>query len=120
MPAIKRILCVDDDSDTCEALTELLRFEHYEARSVAGIEEALRLTEKEQFDLYILDTWLKPGSGNSLCRKLRARFPHSRIIVYSAAAHEQDKREAISAGADAFLAKPYIDELLDIVRHYLS
>jgi DNA-binding response OmpR family regulator len=119
MPPLKRILCVDDDEDTCEALTHLLKYENYEAYSVAGIEEALERVEKESFDLYIIDTWLKSESGNSLCKKLRDRFPDALIIVYSAAAHEQEKRDAIRAGADVFRAKPYIDELLESVRTLL-
>jgi DNA-binding response OmpR family regulator len=120
MPPPKRILCVDDDEDTCGALTHLLKYQNYEAFSVIGIEEALELTAKESFDLYILDTWLKTGSGNRLCTKLRARFPDALIIVYSAAAHEQEKQEAIRAGANAFRAKPYIEELLEVVRRLLT
>ena len=120
MLSTRRILCVDDDRDTCDILVHLLKYENYEAHSVEGIEEALALTGKESFDLYILDTWLQTGSGNSLCSKLRERFPDALIIVYSAAAHEQDRREALMAGANAFLAKPYIDELLAAVRKFLG
>lgn len=106
MPPQKRILCVDDDADTCEVLTRLLKQENYESESVEGIEEALDLTEKETFDLYILDTWLKSGSSNSLCSKLRSRFTDARIIVYSAAAHEQDKADALRAGRTHSLRSP--------------
>jgi DNA-binding response OmpR family regulator len=119
MPPQKRILCVDDDADTCEVLIRLLKQENYESESVEGIEDALDLTEKETFDLYILDTWLKTGSGNSLCSKLRALFPDALVIVYSAAAHEQDKADALRAGASAFIPKPYISRLLRAVRELL-
>jgi DNA-binding response OmpR family regulator len=120
MPPQKHILCVDDDADTCEVLNFLLKHQNYKSKSVEGIGEALELTEKESFDLYILDTWLQTGSGNSLCSKLRARFPDAPIIVYSGATHEQDKQEALKAGATAFFAKPYLDGLLKAVRDLLS
>lgn len=119
MPPVKRILCVDDDRDTCDTLIHLLKFEDYEAESVDGIEEALDIVEKKSFDLFILDTWLLSGSGNSLCRKLRDRYPETPIIIYSGAAFEADVEEAEKAGANAFIPKPYVNRLLEAVKRLL-
>ena len=120
MPPVKRILCVDDDEDTCDTLINLLKFDKYEAKSVGGIEEALDIVQQETFDLYILDTWLLTGSGNSLCGKLRKQFPDIPIIVYSGASFQADVEEAYRAGANAFVPKPYINRLLEAVHRLIG
>jgi DNA-binding response OmpR family regulator len=116
----KRILCVDDDADTCDILTNLFKVEGYDAKCVERVEDALDLLEKESFDLYVLDTWLGERSGNTLCQRLRETYPQLPIIIYSGAARESDREEALRVGASAFIAKPYIDRLLEVVRRLLS
>jgi CheY-like chemotaxis protein len=116
----RRILCVDDNEDNCFMLTNLLGREGYEARSVESIEQALEFAHKDSFNLYVLDSWLSKGSGTDLCRKIREFDPQTPIIFYSGAAYESDRQEALQAGADAFVAKPHIEELLRTVTRFLS
>lgn len=121
MPSPKRrILCVDDDADTCEMLTYLLAHENYEAFTSRSVQQALELAQKEAFSLYILDEWFAASSGTSLCRKIREFDPHTPIIIYSGAVFEADRHEALLAGADAFVAKPDVDLLLENVRRLLA
>jgi CheY-like chemotaxis protein len=121
MPRTKRlILCVDDNEDNCFMLTSLLGREGYEAKSAESIEQALEFAHKDSFNIYVLDSWLSKGSGADLCQKIREFDPQTPIIFYSGAAYESDKREALQAGANAFVAKPHIDELLQTVTRLLS
>ena len=119
-PTKRRILCVDDDEDTCFMLTHLLEQENYEARTVKTVSEALKLARSESFNLYILDEWFPRDAGLGLCRKIREFDPHTPIIFYSGAAFESDKEEALYAGAQAFVAKPYVEELILTVHRYLA
>jgi DNA-binding response OmpR family regulator len=119
-PKKRRILCVDDEEDTCFLLTTLLEREGFEAKSVKSVEQALELSRRDSFNLYILDAWFSQGSGTGLCRKIREFDPHTPIIVYSGAAFESDKEEALHAGANAFVAKPEIEELLETVKRLLN
>jgi two-component system OmpR family response regulator len=119
-PTKRRILCVDDDEDTCFMLTNLLGQENYETRAVKSVSEALKLARNESFNLYILDEWFPREAGLGLCRKIREFDPHTPIIFYSGAAFESDKEEALYAGAQAFVAKPLVDELIKTVHHLLS
>jgi CheY-like chemotaxis protein len=120
-PQIKqRILCVDDNEDNCFMLTNLLGREGYEAKSVESIEQALEFARKDSFNLYVLDSWLSEGSGTDLCQKIREFDSQTPIIFYSGAAYDSDRREALRAGANAFVAKPHIEELLQAVTHFLS
>jgi DNA-binding response OmpR family regulator len=119
-PTKRRILCVDEDDDTCFLLTNLLEREGFEAKCVESVERALELSRRDSFNLYILDAWFSQGSGTGLCRKIREFDPYTPIIVYSGAAFESDKAEALHAGANAFVAKPEIEELLETVKRLLN
>ena len=119
-PAKRRILCVDDDDDICFMLTHLLGDENYEVTTITVVGEALELARNESFNLYILDEWFPREAGLGLCRKIREFDPHTPIIFYSGAAFGSDKDEALYAGAQEFIAKPNIEELIKTVHRLLS
>lgn len=113
IPQIKqRILCVEDDPDTGEMLSMLLRSLDITARLVTTAEECLDVSRRERFDLYLLDAWLPDGDGVELCRFLRNLNPTARLIFYSGAAFEKDRLNALEAGADAYVVKPEVDQLI--------
>jgi DNA-binding response OmpR family regulator len=115
-----RILCVDDHEDTSEMLKLLLAQEDYEVVTAISIEEGLRLATTEDFDLYVLDKRLPDGSGIELCERLSAATPEIPCLFYSGDAYEVQKREAIAAGADCYVAKPDIEGLIEGVRKLLA
>lgn len=119
-PTKRRILCVDDEEDTCSMLVMLLGQENYEVSAVKTVSEALELARNESFNLYILDEWFPREAGLGLCRKIREFDRHTPIIFYSGAAFDSDKEEALYAGAQAFVAKPYVEELLETVHRLLA
>ena len=110
-----RVLCVDDNEDAREMLTELLKFSLIETRAVGTAAQALSLIQTEHFDLYLLDAWLPDLDGVELCRRLRVLDAHTPVLFYSGAAYEDDKKRAIEAGANAYVNKPDIYELLGSV-----
>jgi DNA-binding response OmpR family regulator len=119
-PTKRRILCVDDDDDTCFMLTHLLGQENYEVTTIKTVSEALQLARNESFNLYVLDEWFTKDAGVGLCRKIREFDPNTPIVFYSGAAFESDRQEALYAGAQAFVAKPYVDQLIETVHHLLT
>jgi two-component system OmpR family response regulator len=119
-PTKRRILCVDDDEDTCFMLAHLLEQENYEVTTIRDVSEALELAQNESFNLYILDEWFPQEAGLGLCRKVREFDPHTPIIFYSGAAFDSDKDEALYVGAQAFVAKPYVEELIRTVHRLLT
>lgn len=121
MPRAKcRILCVDDHEDTSEMLTLLLAQEDYEVVTAVTMEDALKLAMSEEFDLYVLDKRLPDGSGVELCKKLSAVTPDVPCLFYTGDAYEVQRHEALAAGADAYVAKPDIDALIEGVRMLLA
>ena len=115
-----RVLCVDDHHDTSEMLQLLLSEEDYEVHTAATIEEACNLAAATQFDLYVLDKRLPDGTGLELCNKLNLLSPGIPCIFYSGDAYEIHRREAMAAGAAAYVAKPNIEGLITAVHDLLA
>ena len=114
------VLCVDDHHDTSEMLALLLSKEDYRVETASTMEEACRLAEEKQFDLYVLDRRLPDATGLELCEKLAVLTPGVPCIFYSGDAYELHRREAIAAGAAAYVAKPDIEGLIDAVQRLLA
>ncbi|MEP6636827.1 MAG: response regulator [Acidobacteriota bacterium] len=115
-----RILCVDDHADTSEMLMLLLSQEDYEVVTAITMEEALTLAAPKDFDLYVLDKRLPDGNGLELCRQLNALTPDVPCIFYSGDAYDLHKRQAMEAGAEAYVAKPDIEGLIEGVSKLLA
>ena len=119
-PAQCRILCIDDHDDTSEMLKLLLAQQDYEVRTAATMHQALELAPHHKFDLYVLDRHLPDGSGLELCAKLQQVTPGVPCVFYSGDAYAVHRSQALAAGADAYVAKPDIDGLIDNVHKLLA
>jgi len=108
MPIIKspRVLYIEDHDDTRELVTLVLEQKSYEVVTGSTIQSGVDLAHSQNFDLYLLDSWLPDGSGLDLCRQIREFDKATPIIFYSAAAYEMDRAEALDSGAQAYLVKP--------------
>ena len=121
MPQTKcRILCIDDHKDASEMMKLLLSQEDYEVVTAETTKEAIELAKASEFDLYVLDRHLPDGSGLELCQQLSQITPGVPCIFYSGDAYDIHRSEALAAGADAYIAKPDIDRLIESVRQLLS
>ena len=115
-----RVLCVDDHRDTSEMLQTLLSEEAYEVHIAGTMQEACATAMQTQFDLYVLDKRLPDGTGVELCETLLKLTPHVPCIFYTGDAYEIHRREALEAGASAFVAKPDIEGLISAVHQLLA
>jgi CheY-like chemotaxis protein len=114
-----RILCVDDHEDTAEMLKLLLSSDDYVVATAKTIQEAVNLARSGEFDLYVLDKRLPDGTGFELCRMLNGLTPGVPCIFYTGDAYEIHRQEALRAGADAYVAKPELDKLIEAVNSIL-
>jgi len=101
-----RILCTEDDADTRELITFVLRSNDFEVITTETPEMALEIASAFSFDLYLLDNWLPTMSGVELCRELRSFDSETPILFYSGAGYETDKTAAYASGAQGYLVKP--------------
>ena len=115
-----RVLCVDDHNDTSEMLQLLLAEENFQVETAATMEEARRLASETPYDLFVLDKRLPDGTGLELCEMLNKTRPGVPCIFYTGDAYEIHRREAMEAGAAAYVAKPDIEALISTVHDLLS
>src|SRR5918912_4498977 len=119
-PAKCRILYVDDHEDTSFMLTHLLGQSDYGVGTADSVAQALKLARTEKFDLYVLDKRLPDGSGLDLCRRLNEITPEVPAIFYTGDAYQLHRQEGLNAGAQAYVTKPDIDELVEKVHELLA
>lgn len=117
-----RVLCVEDDLDSCEMLTYMLS-SSADAHDVTGVhhaDQAMALISTRPFDLYVLDIRLPDTDGFELCRWIRRRDTNVPIVFFTANAEAATRKKAMEAGGDAFLIKPNdLDKLAAAVRRLL-
>jgi two-component system KDP operon response regulator KdpE len=114
--AAPRVLVVDDEPQIRRALATNLQARRYQVDLAATGEEALALAAEHHPDVVILDIGLPGISGVDVVRGLRG-WTETPIIMLSVREAEADKVEALDAGADDYVTKPFgMDELLARLR----
>jgi two-component system, OmpR family, KDP operon response regulator KdpE len=106
MTAARRVLVCDDELQILRALKVVLRDAGFEVAAVATAQEALDAAAVRPPDAAIIDLMLPDGSGVEVCRRLRS-WSEMPIVVLSAIGDEQQKVEALDAGADDYVTKPF-------------
>src|SRR6202167_5035834 len=115
----ERVLVVDDEAQITRVLRTALSAQGYDVRAANDPEEALHLFEEWSPDLIVTDLMMPGMSGVELCRRVRSKTA-TPIIVLSVRDQERSKVEALDAGADDYVTKPFsIQELLARVRAHL-
>src|SRR5659263_86749 len=107
-----RLLIVEDEPALRHALTINLRARHYEVESAGDGKSALRAAATRPPDLVIVDLGLPDMDGVDVIGGLRG-WTNMPIIVLSARDRQSQKVDALDAGADDYVTKPFgMDELL--------
>jgi two-component system, OmpR family, KDP operon response regulator KdpE len=113
---VTRVLIVDDEPQILRALRINLTARQYEVITAADGTQALHAASAERPDLIVLDLGLPDIDGAEVIRKLRVWSPVP-IVVLSGRAGSSDKVDALDAGADDYVTKPFsVDELLARIR----
>ncbi|HTA45319.1 MAG TPA: response regulator transcription factor [Bryobacteraceae bacterium] len=111
-----RILVVDDEPQLRRALRTTLSALGFVVADAESGEAALDLLRTERFDLVLLDINMSGISGLETCRAIRARSEVS-ILMLTVRDRSEDKIQALDAGADGYVTKPFdVNELLARIR----
>ena len=115
-----RILVVDDESQIRRVMRATLSSNGYEVSEATNGEEALGLVRSSEYDLVLLDVNMPGKSGLETCREIRAAGSNPAIIMITVRDSATDKVDALDAGADGYITKPFgISELLARIRAVL-
>jgi two-component system KDP operon response regulator KdpE len=111
-----RILVVDDDPQIRRVMRTTLAASGYEVNDARSGEQALEEIGAEKYDLVLLDVNMPGMGGMEACRAIR-RASEAAIIMLTVRNTERDKVEALDAGADDYVTKPFsTPELLARIR----
>ncbi|HSB79923.1 MAG TPA: sigma-54 dependent transcriptional regulator [Candidatus Methylomirabilis sp.] len=115
------VLVVDDAPETLEVLRRNLESAGYRVFTAPGVAEALAALEAAPIDLVVTDYKMPTVSGLDLVRHIRENLRDTEVIMITGYASVGGAIEAIKAGAEEYLAKPFTEEeLLDAVRRALE
>lgn len=111
-----KIMVVEDDASVRHLVTASLSAEDYAVIAAATAKEAVQLAATQNPDMILLDLGLPDGDGVEVIGKIRL-WTETPILVISARDEDTDKIEALDAGADDYLTKPFsVAELLARLR----
>lgn len=118
----KKILIVDDEVEIVNILEEMLSDNDKDIITAYNAKEALDiiLKEKDKINLVISDLQMPLFSGIQLLESMRSSNLDNKIIFYTGFGDKKLMRKALSLGANDFINKPNIKELLDSVDKNLK
>jgi len=106
MYAKSNVLIVDDDEVVRLSHLRSLQSTSRELEAVGGGEDALRLMERQRFDVVLLDLRMPGMDGMQVLRAIKQNWPESEVVVITGYPTVETAKEAVRLGAYDYLAKP--------------
>lgn len=114
---IGSVLVTDDDDDLRQVLRRTLDALGFAVSESANGEQAVRAVAARPFDAVLMDVNMPGIGGIAACREIRRNAPRCQILMLTVRDREADKIEALDAGADDYITKPFsIPELAARLR----
>ena len=118
--SMKTVLVAEDEESNYELVRIVLQNRYRLLRAHNGI-EAVTINEDEKPDLILMDIRMPEMDGLDATRIIKEIDSDTPIIALSAYAFEENIREAMAAGCDAFLAKPFrVEDLIETVQKHIG
>jgi two-component system response regulator PilR (NtrC family) len=116
-----KILVADDEQSMREFLDIMLKKEGYKVSLASNGEEVLKLTEKDIFDLVLMDIRMPKLDGISALKKIKAISPETIVIMITAYASADTAIKAMKEGAYDYITKPFkVEEIKLIIKNALE
>lgn len=107
-----KILVVDDETEICLLLTEMLRKLGFDTEYAQNVKDARHRLDTNNYDLVFLDLNLPDGLGFHLISDVHTTSPASKVIVISAYDGNIERQRANAEGADYFIPKPFNKKMI--------
>jgi len=102
-----KLLIVDDDYSIRRALHMTLYAQGFDVTETSSGDEALSLARAVRYDAVLLDINMPGRNGVEVCRELRRLYPRIAILMLTVRSDQDDRVEALDAGADDYIVKPF-------------
>ncbi len=117
LPAVAKVLVVDDEPNIVELLTVSLKFQGFDVRTASSGAEALRLARDFNPDAYILDVMMPGMDGFELLGKLRGEGLDGPVLYLTAKDAVENRIHGLTIGADDYVTKPFsLEEVITRLR----
>ncbi|MEJ2688849.1 MAG: sigma-54 dependent transcriptional regulator [Deltaproteobacteria bacterium] len=121
MTEAARLLVVDDEKIALNNLVHVLKKEGYVVTGAHSGPEAVRLLEKEHFDLVLTDLKMARVDGFGVMERSKELYPETEVIIITGFASIDSAIETMKKGAYHYIAKPYkLDEVRKVVKEALE
>lgn len=113
------VLVIDDDTELCQALWDVLREQGYRVGLAHDVGDAVARLDRERYRVVLIDMKLPSGDGTTLVRRVRQAVPDARTVVVTGHCDEMGGivQQAMTEGADAICYKPFdLPHLLATLR----
>lgn len=115
---MKKVFVVDDNEGILDVISIILEGEGYEVLQIIEPDQVMDL-HADLPDLILLDIWMSGADGRVICRHLKDKPQTKHIPVLLMSANKDIAEIAATAGADAYIAKPFeMQDLIDIVARF--
>src|SRR3989344_182115 len=111
------VLIVDDEKDIRDLVSDILSDDNFQCITAGDSDTALKLIEKKNPDLILLDIWLQGSNldGLGVLEIIRAKYPHIAVIMISGHGTIETAVNSIKMGASDYVEKPFTADKLSIV-----
>ncbi len=107
-PERKRALIVDDETDICYLLSNILKQKNIQTVFAGSLAEADRMLQSpDNFYYVFLDNHLPDGLGINRIKRWKEEFPLLHVIMITAHDSYEERKKALKDGADYFISKPF-------------
>jgi two-component system NtrC family response regulator len=116
-----RILVIDDDENITKVVAAILRDKGYSVDIAGSGNEAIKKTQKNHYDLMLIDIRLPDMEGTELLTKILDTTPKIRKIIVTGYPTLNNAVTAVNKGADAYVMKPFdVEKMLATVKEQLE
>ena len=112
-PKRKRALIVDDETDICYLLSNILKQKNIQTVFAGSLAEADKMLQSPDYFYYVfLDNHLPDGLGINQIKRWKERFPSIHLIMITAHDSYEERKKASTDGADSFISKPFSKDII--------
>ena len=112
-PERKKALIVDDETDICYLLSNILKQRNIQTTFAGSLAEADKMLQSPNYFYYVfLDNHLPDGLGINQIKRWKEKFPFIHLIMITAHDSYEERKKATRDGADYFISKPFSKEVI--------
>ena len=112
-PERKKALIVDDETDICYLLSNILKQRDIQTTFAGSLAEADKMLQSPNYFYYVfLDNHLPDGLGINQIKRWKEKFPFIHVIMITAHDSYEERKKATRDGADYFISKPFSKEII--------